>query len=209
MPQRQQPASRLKRSFSWLGDHVGSAIIAAAVGAVATLLVAQHQGGSPPTIGEQVDGIRRDAARGGFTAVVNRPVDLHGSGVRSRLFIFQSPEPDLSLAEFVTELAVYDERHGRLVRTFRFRPKTTAAALDFSFFGVGHFDGTDRNEMIGTFWQIYEDASFARPVTLVWKRQRTATSSTASFPPRRTLRTSAHQLARTATRRSCPTDPSR
>lgn len=73
---------------------------------------------NPPSIGDQIDDVRRDAARRGEPTVLALSENLHGVDRRSHIFVMRPAEGGSDILE------VHDEVGGRLSRRLRFQPRT-------------------------------------------------------------------------------------
>jgi hypothetical protein len=142
----------------------------------------------------QIAAIERGAAKDGQYArlVIGKPVDLHGTGEQSRVFVFTDAHVRQGDPAPSEELRIYDDRDGWLRRAFRFRP--ASPGVKFEFRRALDIDGDGATEVVGGF--AAPDARYAvLPLAIDWQSidQRYAlvpldlgppTLSTIGLPPR-------------------------
>jgi hypothetical protein len=123
----------------------------------------------PPSLGEQADAIKSDAAKHGLTLVQQTKVDFHGDP--SYLFAFQAtsfrarlgsgPPPPSDVIE------IWDPVRGKLVRRFRFQPSEPRAEYQYRF--SGDLNGNGEGELIGGYGFQNDGSSLALlPFIVFW-----------------------------------------
>ena len=163
----------VQRALRWLGEHTLAAILTATIGSAAIALagfaVGQITGGKPPPLGDQLDAIRERTAEEGKYAVIDRSVELHGRGRSSQLFVFRPAKAtEATVFGASDEVRIYDDDGGKLALVFRFQPKRDPAPYRFVVEGVGRFDETDRQEVLGQYVRTFADGEVPYPVVIVW-----------------------------------------
>src|SRR4051794_30305816 len=78
--------SRARRFGRWITTQVGTATVAVLVGAGITALLLTSDDTPLPV---QLDRQMKEATKSGATVMVNREVDLHGTGSKSRLIVLR------------------------------------------------------------------------------------------------------------------------
>jgi hypothetical protein len=163
-------SSVLRRLAGWLAHQVAGATIGVLVGAalVAWILAPDH-----PSFAEQLDHELQTASNHGFNVTVNRAMDLHGTGVNSRLIVLEPRETGLPTSD---EVRIYEEDDGDLRLRYSARPVAAEDTPGYRFriLGIGRYDASDREEIIGTLDQRFADGRPPHPVAVVWnvRRQR-------------------------------------
>lgn len=140
---------------------------AAAVMMVLVLALAGFSAPTPPPMAQQIAKLERRAAQDGqfMRAIVDKPVDLHGTGQQSRVFTSVAVSPRRGEAPS-EELRIYDDDDGWLEKAFRFRPAD--AGVKFELRGVLDVDGDGAAEIVGAF--AAPDARNAMlPVAIDWQ----------------------------------------
>jgi hypothetical protein len=179
----------LLRLGRWIGEHVAATVLTLVVASAVGVAITRIHGRKPPPIADQVDRIRATAAAKGSYAVINREVELHGTGVSSRLFLFRPRRATQDPVEGASdELRIYDIRNKRLKLAFRFQPKVQEVPYRFAVYGIGRFDETDREVIIGQYVHRYVDTSVPYPVALVWDESNQAYRLRPLLPERLNLR---------------------
>ncbi len=117
-----------------------------------------------PTIGDQVSDIKRDGSQGGRHAVVF-PVDLHGSGDTSYVFLFQDLQGVVAHPQS-DQLRVYDVRGGDLVLKLRFQPSGERAVYQFRSSADVDLDG--KHEFIGGYGLAADNEQDLVPFAISW-----------------------------------------
>jgi hypothetical protein len=140
----------------------------AAVLIVLVLLIKGFSTPTPPPMAVQIAELEQDAAKQGqfVRPVVNKPVDLHGTGLESRVFAFVAANPRRGDPLPSEELRVYDDKGGWLREAFRFRPD--AAGVKFEFRGARDVDRDGATEIIGAFAPP-DGRNAMLPVALDWQ----------------------------------------
>ena len=115
------------------------------------LLVSGFSTRTPPPIPVQIAAIERRAANDGeyVRSLVNGPLDLHGTGQESRLFLFTRTRLRQADPAPSDEIRIYDDQEGWLRQTFRFRP--AGAGVQFRFRGARDIDADGATEVVGAF----------------------------------------------------------
>jgi hypothetical protein len=116
--------------------------------------------------------VRREAAADGLYTFVNREVDLHGTGIRSRLLVFRKTPPHgVPMTQTSDEIRIYDETGHKLSKRFKFRPEPSSIShygYRFRLNSVKAFDSSDREEVLGSYSTVYMNAEVVRPIIIVW-----------------------------------------
>jgi hypothetical protein len=138
-------------------------------------LVWATAGFSVPSIGEQVEEIKREAQADDRRVSYYTTANFHGSGEPSHVFVFQvedfyqryygPKEPGQGLPPS-DELRVYDERGTELEERFRFQPTSDTAVFKRRF--VGDLDDNGQHELIGGFGIPNQASEALLPFTLQW-----------------------------------------
>jgi hypothetical protein len=164
----------------------GGAAVAAAVIAL-VLVVKGFSTPTPPPMAAQIAKLEREAAKQGqfVRPVVSKAVDLHGTGLESRVFAFVAANPRRGDPLPSEELRVYDDEDGWLREAFRFRPAD--AGVKFEFRGARDVDRDGATEIIGAFAPP-DGRNAMLPVALDWQtlEQRYALVPLDLGPPRLT-----------------------
>ncbi len=112
---RSAPASEVAETRFRPDLVLGVALVLTVASAAVLAATIGGRGFSAPSVGDQLTGIREDAAEAGGTVVSSRSVELHGLETRSHIVVVRS-EPDAD------ELRIYDEEEGELEGMLTFRP---------------------------------------------------------------------------------------
>lgn len=173
---------------SFLRDGLVAVPAAGSVGAllavaVVALTVGVSKPPPPPSIGAQVEQVKRAATAGDRLVAFSRAVDFHGSGDPSHLFVFQAKnfydryfpgvwaryswprEPPPS-----DEIRIYDRRGGKLVENFRFQPKNDTAVFNHVF--LGDIDDNGEEELVGGYGIPREASEALLPFIIYWDNSR-------------------------------------
>jgi hypothetical protein len=153
------------RTGLWAGpDLVLAAALALTVTSAAALtLLIGVKGFSPPSIGDQLDGIREAAAEAGDEVIRHRRLELHGFETGSHLVVVRSlPEAD--------ELRIYDEDGGELERMLSFRPTAPQFRYgNFELLAVRDLDHDGDRELVGDYLIQFPPLTFVRvPFAVTW-----------------------------------------
>jgi hypothetical protein len=111
----------------------------------------------PPSLAEQADEELREA--GGEVVWGPEQADLHGSGQQSQLFVF---DPGGTASH---EIRIYDERGGKLVEAFRFRPAVVDA--EFQFRSLADLGGGG-SKLIGGYGFQNQESLALLPFVIRW-----------------------------------------
>jgi hypothetical protein len=162
---RRQLASHAKLAWTTI---FGLLITAGAYGAFNAVT------GDGKPVSEQIEGIRQEAAAAGMHAIVNRAVDLHGTGAKSYLLALRDDRLEEPGKRGVSDdLRIYDVKDGTLRLEFQFRPTNPrrgepGLAYQFRLEAVKDLDGNDRPEILGSYTTLFMGAAVPRPVVVVW-----------------------------------------
>jgi hypothetical protein len=160
------PVGPGRRDPELIGSLAGA--IAAVVAFALVWALAGFSTPPKPTIGDQVSEIKRDGAQGGRRAIVF-PVDLHGSGEASYVFLFQDVE-GVARHPQSDQLRVYDVRGGDLVLKLRFQPAGERAVYQFR--SSADVDGDTTHEFIGGYGLAADHSQDLVPFAISWDNQR-------------------------------------
>jgi hypothetical protein len=138
--------------------------VAATAALAALVAVWALSGFSIPSISDQLVAIQRAGSRGGRRAVVLATADLHGSGAKSHVLLFEDgpgarrPRSD--------EIRIYDEHGDRLVRALRFAPTGARAVFQYRATTDVDFDGAD--EVVGGYGDPAKARAALVPFAIDW-----------------------------------------
>jgi hypothetical protein len=125
-------------------------------------------------------------------AIVNRPVNLHGTGEESYLLVFRDdPHKNPAVSPHSDELRIYDIEKGRIRLAFDFQPENPQAApYEFQLVAVKDFDRNDRPEILGSYTTAFMNFAVPHPVIIVWDEaaQKYRVEPLLSSPPKLTYR---------------------
>jgi hypothetical protein len=137
--------------------------------------------GKKPTIPAQLEAERRDAASRHLHTVVNRRVDLRGTGTPSYLLVFRhdsfgSPNPVSDPLSVSDEIRIYDAVDGELHLHFRFRPALIkeddrdphGLAHLFQLSAARDLDRNGRPEILGAYLPYFMNAALPHPILIQW-----------------------------------------
>jgi hypothetical protein len=135
-----------------------------------------------PSITEQLAEIRKEAASDSARTVVNRRMDLRGTGEKAHLLVFRDDRVLSALGvrrvRFAPsdEIRIYEEVDGELRLRFRFQPEVppSQAPYVFTLESAGDRDGNGRPEVIGAYARVAMRAFMPTPVVLSWDDARGA-----------------------------------
>lgn len=125
--------------------------------------------GRPPTVGDQLQGIRQVEADAGRHVAVLERVRLHDSAT-SYLVIVADAEQSENPNARSDEVRIYDTVGDRLEKRFQFLPQPRAPGWPylFQFDKVEDVDADGLEEILGSYRELYADGEFGMPVLIGW-----------------------------------------
>jgi len=129
----------------------------------------------PPSIGAQVEEIKRMATAGERRVLISQAVDFHGSGDTSYLFVLQAK--DFYKRYFGSkqegeglppsdEVRIYDRRGSKLVESFRFQPASHTAVFKRRF--LGDLDENGEEELVAGYGIPDQASEALLPLAIYW-----------------------------------------
>jgi hypothetical protein len=131
-----------------------------------------------PSVAEQLDNVRAEAARAGQTQFFLRELDLHGGGVtKSYFMVFRDTnilEYNIRQSYTSDEIRIYDLQGGKLTLRFRFQPDILRTGEGFSspllwrLTSVRDVSGDGVDEVVGAYSEFFMAPVFPAPVVIGW-----------------------------------------